>query len=311
MRGAGQIARWILWVTVIVYLNVDACQDVNEITAKWKNNIDLLRGCQGQDRFRGIIGAIGPTGVLGIPGQQGVRGQKGENGEPGIPGLPGAQGPPGSKGENGPAGPPGNKGPRNCRDLMDSGRSLTGWYYIYPEGQPLRVMCDMETDGGGWIVFHKRQDGSVNFNRNWESYKTGFGNQWSEFWLGNENIHSLTTTGDFELRIDLTDINSTYASYSRFSLGGEPEKYTLHLGNYIGGTAGDLLSFHNNNNFSTNDQDNDGSNEENCAELYAAPWWYQACTESSLNGPYLQEEQEEKAGFVWSEMKFRPVEQEK
>lgn len=105
---------------------------------------------------------------------------------------------------------------------MDLGMTLTGWYYIYPEGKPLRVMCDMETDGGGWIVsskmvlcntkqdvrlcsryeqifvqvFQRRSDGSVDFDRNWESYKEGFGNQWSEFWLGNENIHGLTSKGE-------------------------------------------------------------------------------------------------------------------
>ena len=41
--------------------------------------------------------------------------------------------------------------------------------------------CDAVTDGGGWLVVQRRQDGSVDFNRGWVEYEEGFGNLTGEF----------------------------------------------------------------------------------------------------------------------------------
>lgn len=64
--------------------------------------------------------------------------------------------------------------------------------------------------GGGWTVIQKRQDGSVDFNRTWNEYREGFGDLNGEFWLGNENIHKITSQGDYSLRIDMEDWNSKH-----------------------------------------------------------------------------------------------------
>lgn len=53
-------------------------------------------------------------------------------------------------------------------------------------GVSKKVWCDMETDGGGWTVFLKRQrqTNQLNFSRIWEEYKTGFGDPYEEYFMG-------------------------------------------------------------------------------------------------------------------------------
>ena len=54
----------------------------------------------------------------------------------------------------------------------------------------------METDGGGWTVFLARNPTKkpINFTRNWNDYKNGFGAPDGEYWLGNYfvEVHGLS-----------------------------------------------------------------------------------------------------------------------
>ncbi|KAK6966145.1 BgMFREP21.3 [Biomphalaria glabrata] len=149
----------------------------------------------------------------------------------------------------------------------------------------LKVMCDTKTDGGGWIIFQRRINGKVDFYRGWKEYRDGFGDyNIGEFYLGNENIFSLTSTGQYDLRIDLEFNNKKYfAQYENFKVLSETEKYTLKIGNYSG-NAGDELSYHNNMFFTTFDRDNDVDGGRNCAENSSGAWWYRGCHLSNLNG---------------------------
>ncbi|KAG8447446.1 hypothetical protein GDO86_014797, partial [Hymenochirus boettgeri] len=293
------------------------------------DKLTILRGCPSIPGLPGTQGPAGSTvqlkvigvgdsdklsilrGCPGTQGTQGPPGPAGSKGDKGSAGIPGKLGPPGLKGERGISGDKGQKGDKgsagvaapgtsmNCKDWLNYGSSISGWYTIFtPKGRPLSVLCDMETDGGGWTVFQRRVDGSINFFRDWNSYKRGFGRQQSEFWLGNENLHLVTSTATSEWR-GVSELH--------------PE-----FGNFTGGDAGDSLSGHKNKPFSTKDRDNDASST-NCAERYRGAWWYSQCHVSNLNGLYLRGNHSSFAnGINWksgrghhysykvTEMKFRP-----
>ena len=181
----------------------------------------------------------------------------------------------------------------DCKDALTQGQTTSGVYIIKPDSQSaFQAYCNMDTDGGGWTVFQRRKDGSVDFYRNWTDYQQGFGNLSGEFWLGLDKIHRLTPTAT-QLRIDMQDFdgNSHYAQYSSFSVGDSVSKYTLSVSGYSG-TAGDSLSagqssiVHDGQQFSTRDQDNDNSNNRDCAQGLKGGWWYNDCHYSNLNGLY-------------------------
>ena len=174
-------------------------------------------------------------------------------------------------------------------------------------------MC---TDGGGWTLFQRRQDGSVDFFRGWNDYKAGFGQLTAEFWLGNDKIHRLTASRPSSLRVELEDWNGTkvYAKYGTFNISDEQAQYRLEVGSYSG-TARDSLAYHNNMAFTTKDRDNDRDGG-NCAVAWTGAWWYNYCQYSNLNGQYLGNKNDLR-GVRWarfrgplslkfSEMKLRP-----
>ncbi|XP_069491074.1 tenascin-X isoform X16 [Ambystoma mexicanum] len=208
--------------------------------------------------------------------------------------------------------------PRDCAEERLNGVSRSQVVTIYLDGErnrPIKVFCDMETDGGGWIVFQRRMNGKTNFWRNWQDYALGFGNLTQEFWLGNENLHKITSQGVYELRVDLRTKNeSAYAIYDSFRVDTQASYYRLRLGKYSG-TAGDSLSYHNNMIFSTRDRDRN-KHIMPCAISYRGAWWYKNCHYVNLNGLYGNNKDHQGVnwydwkGFEFSipftEMKMRP-----
>lgn len=168
----------------------------------------------------------------------------------------------------------------------------SGVYHIRPVGtyRGFDVYCDMNIDDGGWTVFQRREDGTVNFHRVWDEYQFGFGNVTGEHWLGNIALHAITTQGHYELRVDLGDWagNTSFAKYGVFRVMHAKELYKMIIGGYVGNT-GDSLQYHNNMHFTTKDQDNDIHTTSNCAESCKGGWWYGSCHRANLNGLYLTE----------------------
>ncbi|XP_052085757.1 fibrinogen-like protein A [Mytilus californianus] len=142
----------------------------------------------------------------------------------------------------------------------------------------------MTTDGGGWTVIHKRLNGTGGYNRKWAECENGFGDIRKEFWFGNKFTHILTSSGKYELRVDIIDKKNKkwYAVYKTFVVGDAKSKYKLTVGDYSG-NAGDKLTYHNGMKFTTVDQDNDPYSSSNCAQLQNGSWWYKKCSNCDLS----------------------------
>ena len=125
----------------------------------------------------------------------------------------------------------------SCSDLHLKGTRTDGVYTIDPDGLgAFKVRCDMTTSGGGWTIFQRRMDGSVDFYLGWKDYREGFGNLSGEFWLGLDKIHRLSKSGQNVLRIDLEgwETETGYANYSTFEVANEEHKFKLTVAGYSG-----------------------------------------------------------------------------
>ncbi|EJW73639.1 hypothetical protein WUBG_15453 [Wuchereria bancrofti] len=81
----------------------------------------------------------------------------------------------------------------DCKTLFSQGKTKSGIYQIFlPTVGKFNVLCDMKTNGGGWTVIQKRQNGQVYFaNRTWNEYENGFGDLTTSFWLGLNKVFFL------------------------------------------------------------------------------------------------------------------------
>merc|ERR1712098_149891 len=138
----------------------------------------------------------------------------------------------------------------------------------------------------------------------WTDYENGFGDPNTEVWLGLKSISALTSTGKWQLRVNLEDFegNIYRAVYNSFKVDSS-STYNLHVSgfNTTVSDVDDALSYHDGMGFSTFDRDNDES-VWNCAAKNSGAWWYSDCHFSNLNGiNYIEGEQpkDDNDGITW------------
>ena len=109
----------------------------------------------------------------------------------------------------------------DCLEVYQKGFKENGIYEIRIGDKNVKILCDMTTPPFGWTVMQKRFEGSVDFYQIWTVYKNGFGNLKTEFWLGNEYVHLLTTGKSNLLRFELKRFNGERynKSYTDFNIG--------------------------------------------------------------------------------------------
>jgi len=137
-------------------------------------------------------------------------------------------------------------------------------------------------------------DGLDFFNRSWAEYKVGFHDTRGNFWLGNDLLHQLTTSGRYKLRFDLQASNSSwyYAEYSRFIVSSEASNYLLRVSGYSGNAGEYGFSHQNGMMFTTYDRDNDlwsdANYGNNCATRYGGGFWYTVwgCSHAKVNSAH-------------------------
>ncbi|XP_060900638.1 tenascin-N isoform X4 [Labrus mixtus] len=210
--------------------------------------------------------------------------------------------------------------PMDCVQIMKNGNKKSGVYTVYinnDRSKPIEVYCDMDTDGGGWLMLQRRTTGKLDFMKRWRQYIAGFGNMTDEFWIGLDKIYELTNTPtQYELRFDLgLGSERAYAVYDNFKIAPVRQKFKLTIGKYRG-TAGDAMTYHQGQLWTTVDNDNDIA-LGNCALTHRGAWWYQNCHLANPNG--MWGDSRHSLGVNWepwkghltsldfTEMKIRPV----
>ena len=144
-----------------------------------------------------------------------------------------------------------------------------------------------------WSIIHQHLGYTFDWDLPWAHYKAGFGSIDTDFWLGLEKVHLLTSSQPYRLRVEVQERSTNLwysAEYWSFKIGDELNtKYRLDVSGYSG-DAGDSLHYEGDRNgnglfgwyyndgmkFSTNDRDND-LNSVNCASVRGGGWWYNRC----------------------------------
>eukprot|EP00112_Aurelia_sp_Birch-Aquarium-sp1_P010908 Seg2307.5 transcript_id=Seg2307.5/GoldUCD/mRNA.D3Y31 product=Tenascin-R protein_id=Seg2307.5/GoldUCD/D3Y31 len=172
----------------------------------------------------------------------------------------------------------------DCKTAFDSGMSGKKILVInntLSELPMFPVLCRLNRNKwGGSVSIQTRDNASMQFERNWNEYKIGFGNIGNSFWIGLDKLHTLAAPGRGAiLMIAVRPISGNEAFravYSTFEVAGEADSYRLKVGGYEG-NAGDFMSHLNGMPFSLPDKGN--------CDIRLGGWWHQECSRN-INSEY-------------------------
>jgi len=121
----------------------------------------------------------------------------------------------------------------------------------------------------GWLVWLRRVDNSVAFNRTWEEYKTQFGDKSGNFWLGLEELHQISSLWKhltFRAELKYWNGEQAWAEYKTFYVHDENSGFRLSIGGYEDkSTAANSMMENDALRFSTYDRDRDYAKPISCS----------------------------------------------
>ncbi|CAD5229002.1 unnamed protein product [Bursaphelenchus okinawaensis] len=187
-------------------------------------------------------------------------------------------------------------GVQTCSQYLKSGQTKSGIYKLkLPEVGEFYGLCEMD-ENDAWLVIQQRQNGDeVFYNRSFNDYALGFGDQASDHWLGLEKIRALLNRYKLQLRIeargdrcDKRKDDLYLLGLYDFTIATRKDGYRLTVSNILEGNFTDPYSDLSNCNgakFATVDRQ---SNTVNCADLRKlGAWWHPpSCSFITLNGAY-------------------------
>ena len=190
---------------------------------------------------------------------------------------------------------------KDCTEWKELGYNEDGIYLIaLPASGVKLVKCVMSIQKGGWIVIQQRFDGSVNFSRNWDDYREGFGTLNGEFWLGNKYLYELTANESHKWFFIATTFDGSNGTscYEDFKVKSETQDFEM------------TASFKNGNNslqdsiFSTFDRQN-LKNSNVCTNKHdGGGFWHNSCGNFHPNGEYKKQATvPSKTGIYWHKFK--------
>jgi len=107
-------------------------------------------------------------------------------------------------------------------------------------------------------------------NMQYSDFVSGFGDPMQEFWIGLRALHSITSSGNWMLYVELDDENEStlqhIAQYGTFKVTKNKTGYKLKVGNFfLNSTADDCM--YSNTYFAA-------PNTDDCSKKFNAGWWF-------------------------------------